>query len=114
MVIEAKNWKEAEDTTRVRAWMAIAQDLVMGNEQRTEHSWDRVHAVFSRSFDDVRKNEACKFRWQLLQKAVSKFSDCWAAIQTRSDSGATIPQKLFDKHTLYLQDSGKPFKHVTC
>lgn len=118
MVIKAKNWKEAEDTTLVRAWMAIAQDPVTGNEQRAEHFWDRVHAEFSthllRSFDDLRKNDACKNRWQLLQKAVSKFSGCWSAIQRRNDSGATITQKLADAHTLYLQDRGKPFKHVTC
>nr|CCA27460.1 AlNc14C540G12099 [Albugo laibachii Nc14] len=79
MVIKAKNWKEAEDTTLVRAWMAIAQDPVTGNEQRAEHFWDRVHAEFS----------------------------------AHLPSGATITQKLADAHTLYLQDRGKPFKHVT-
>nr|CCA22741.1 AlNc14C166G7885 [Albugo laibachii Nc14] len=75
MVIKAKNWKETEDTRLVRTWMAIAQDPVTGNEQRAEHLWDHVQAELSahlpRSFDDVRKNDACKNRWQILQKASS-------------------------------------------
>lgn len=118
MTTKARNWKEAEDITLVQAWMSVAQDPITGNEQRSEHFWERVHVEFSmhlpRAFSDVRKSDACKNRWQLLQKSVSKLSSNWAIIQRRDESGVTITQKLADAHSLYREDQGKAFKHIAC
>lgn len=68
---------EAEDTTLVRRWLAIAQDPVTGNEQRAKHFSDRVHAELSahlpKSFDDVRKTKPARIAGSFFKKQSASF-----------------------------------------
>lgn len=77
-----------------------------------------MHAEFSahlpRSFDDVRKTKPARIV-AASSNSRQQILGCCSAIHRRNDRGATTTQKpLANAHTLYLQDRGRPFKHVTC
>jgi hypothetical protein len=72
------------------SWLAIAQDPITGNEQKSRDFWARILSNFAESFPVTERTiESLMVRWNShIQKNVNKFCGVYAQIEARNQSGA--------------------------
>lgn len=70
-----KAWTKAESIALVEAFVHISEDEIVGVNQRKETLFERViaEAKLRYSGDWARGTQACKSRWQIVSREVSKF-----------------------------------------
>ncbi len=108
------NWKTAEDEQLVKAWLDVAQDPAIGNEQTSTVFWQRVHECYVKELGATdRAESAFQNRWRIIQRNVSKFCGAFAAVESRNESGKTSDDKVRDACTLYEAQNKTPFAMLT-
>jgi len=84
-----KSWTKAESVALVEAFVHISEDEIIGVNQRKETLFERVIAEAKRRYggDWGRGVLACKSRWQLVSREVSKFISADLIVQSVERSG---------------------------
>src|SRR5688572_25278582 len=85
---KGKNWAPSEDEQLCKSWLAIAQDPIIGNEQKSNTLWERVHFHFVAALPNgsERNQTSLSNRWCQIQKSVNKFCGFFAQIEARNES----------------------------
>src|SRR5215472_14939635 len=106
-----KNWTGAEDEQLCKSWLAIAQDPIASNEEKSNVFWERVHSHFIGALPSgsERNQVSISNRWGQIQKAVNKFCRFFAQIEARNKSGETFEDKVRDAMALYKDVTGVTF-----
>ena len=93
---KGKNWTGIEDEQLCKSWLAIAQDPIASNEQKSNTFWERVHSHFVGVLpsSSERNQISLSNRWKQIQKSVNKFCGFFAQIEMRNESGKTFEDKV--------------------
>jgi len=86
---KAKNFIQSEDELLVCCYLNVGQDPVIGNQQRGNSFWRRVHEQFV-AYDKVlnhRSQNQLNNRWLLIQKLVNKFCGVYGQVLAQNQSG---------------------------
>mmetsp|Transcript_28941 Transcript_28941/g.83972 ORF Transcript_28941/g.83972 Transcript_28941/m.83972 type:complete len:320 (+) Transcript_28941:64-1023(+) len=84
-----KAWSKAESIALVEAFVHISEDEIIGVNQRRDTLFERVivEAKGRYSGDWGRGTQACKSRWQVVSREVSKFISADLLVQSVERSG---------------------------
>lgn len=115
------SWSEAESTDLSKAWLTVSEDPIIGKDQdstaffvRIWEHWKTLGPQHSGGeFTRGRSAQACKSRWQLMSKEISKFCGCVRAAIETLESGKTLIELVEDAKELYkAQKDGKEFEFL--
>ncbi|KAF4047145.1 putative Myb DNA binding domain-containing protein [Phytophthora infestans] len=110
---KGRNFIAAEDLNLAASWLDVSQDPVVGDEQKRDAFWSKVHEEFvgrsgATPSHEQRGVHSLHTRWRNLQAACNKFAGCYAAIVARNESGKTVEDKILDAHVLYREQNNGP------
>ncbi|KAE9180471.1 hypothetical protein PF004_g24834 [Phytophthora fragariae] len=115
---KGKNFGPDEDLNLAAAWLDVSQDPVVGDEQKKEAFWEKVHGGFVErmtragidSANEQRVASSLQTRWRTLQETCNKFAGCYATIYACNESGKSVDDKILDAHVLYREQNKASFK----
>ncbi|KNE97193.1 hypothetical protein PSTG_09455 [Puccinia striiformis f. sp. tritici PST-78] len=114
--IQKKNWMIDEDKALCNAWLYTTRDSIVGNGQKSETFWERIHQHYAQLIEDVNKEkkkvksfnpisirsassvECC---WGHILKFVNKFIGFYSQCEDRLKSGQTRDQILSEAKELF-------------
>ncbi|KAG1435784.1 hypothetical protein G6F56_013836 [Rhizopus delemar] len=86
-----KNFSEEEDKQLCRSYLLISLDAVHGTEQKGETFWSRIEENYKQAMGAnyfERHVRALPARWQIINKAVNKFSGILSQVERSNASGS--------------------------
>ncbi|KAF4149472.1 putative Myb/SANT-like DNA-binding domain-containing protein [Phytophthora infestans] len=112
---KGRNFIAAEDLNLAASWLDVSQVPAVGDEQKRDAFWSKVHEEFvgrsgATPSHEQRGVHSLQTRWCNLQAACNKFAGCYAAIVAGNESGKTVEDKIVDAHVLYREQNNGPFK----
>lgn len=99
-----KGFSIPEDERLVRCWIHISEDPIVGNDQKAESFWRRIHKTYNENAPDgERTNSSLRNRWGTLSNKVLKFASYIRTAKTTLPSGTTTEQVVPLASDLYNQ-----------
>ncbi|KAI9355661.1 hypothetical protein DFJ73DRAFT_603649, partial [Zopfochytrium polystomum] len=87
------SFSSAEDVAIVKAWLAVAQDPIVGTDQTLAAFWERIFLIASEKQKSLKtrtsRGESLRGRYGAIQKAVGKFVGVHKAVFDLNESGKT-------------------------
>ena len=78
-----------EDVTLCQSFMAVSQDPIIGNDQKSQRFWDRIRENYQVDFPVIqRNNKSLQKRISTIQKQVRRLSNCIRQVENMQISGA--------------------------
>ncbi|KNE98113.1 hypothetical protein PSTG_08575 [Puccinia striiformis f. sp. tritici PST-78] len=114
--IAKKNWLIEEDKALCTAWLETTQDPIIGNGQKSDTFWERIHKYYADLVEKVNKQkknvksfnqiaicsvgsvECC---WGHILKFVNKFIGFHSQCEDRLESGQTRDQILSEAKEIF-------------
>ena len=92
---KGKNWVEEEESQLCKSWLHVAEDPLVGNQQRADRFWERVKEHFRANLvtneDDpdfcIREVKALQHKWSQINHDVNKYCGCYAKVKALRESG---------------------------
>ncbi|KAL7114674.1 hypothetical protein ACP275_04G136500 [Erythranthe tilingii] len=89
-----QNFSTDEDFLLISGYLNVSQDPIIGNQQKQDAFWKRVHEYFLCDTNYDRTQISISSRWGLINKDVTKFVGCYAQVQQKQESGLTEQDRV--------------------
>lgn len=91
-----RNWTDTEHLALSKAYIRIAEDPVVGNQQTSSSFWKRVHDQATEFGMTPRTERGCQDKWTTIQHDVCKFDACVQRRERLNESGKNDEDHIND------------------
>ncbi|KAL7085518.1 hypothetical protein ACP275_14G285400 [Erythranthe tilingii] len=109
-----QNFSTDEDFLLISGYLNVSQDPIIGNQQKQDAFWKRVHEYFLRDTNYDRTQISISSRWGLINKDVTKFVGCYAQVQQKQESGLTEQDRILKAKELFKLSTKRNFQFLHC
>lgn len=107
-------WEETETLLLVHSWITISQDPIVGDNQRDNTFWERIHREFHKDGTFRRTIKAMKNKWGYVNRDCQRYNGCLYIIICKNGSGETEEDRRRDAFLLYKERHKTYFTYQTC
>jgi hypothetical protein len=112
-----KNFQPEEERQLTRSVLAISQDPITGNQQKSGAFWNRIHEHYEEHRPlDRRPARSLESKWGLIKPLVTKFVSYYAQVVRLNPTGASSADLLTMAHELFRTKSQNntdfPYEHI--
>ena len=105
---KGKNFVADEERQLCRSVIAISQDPIAGNQQKSNAFWDRIFVHYNENRPaGERPARSLETKWGLIKHNVSKFHGVYQQVLRTKTSGTSLADVLKKAHELYQIKSSK-------
>jgi hypothetical protein len=105
---KGKNFVPDEERQLCRSVIAISQDPIAGNQQKSNAFWDRIFVHYNENRPaGERPARSLETKWGLIKHDVSKFQGVYQQVLRTKTSGTSLADVLKKAHELYQIKSSK-------
>ncbi|VFQ97607.1 unnamed protein product [Cuscuta campestris] len=109
-----QGFTKEEDLLIISGYLNTSFDPVVGNGQKQDALWKRIHDYFVANGKYARSQVSISCRWNVINKDVQKFVGCYAQVQQQEESGLSEEDRVLKAEALFKASTGKTFHLFHC